>query len=97
MLTKELHKTVEKLERSGDLSSGAIEYLDKLTHSIKSIKTIMAMEESGYSRRDSRGRYARDEYSASPEYAEAREVIDRIPDEHIRREMERSLARMANS
>ena len=38
---------------SGDLSGGDVEYLDKLTHMLKSIKTTMAMmdaEEDGYSR-----------------------------------------------
>lgn len=54
---------------------GELDVVDKLTHSIKSIATIMAMEDSGYSnddmqsgnsyarKRDSRGRYSRDYYS----------------------------------
>lgn len=69
MLVAEL----EKLTKKGELSAGSLDAVDKLTHSIKSIDTIMAME--GYSsedysrtgmsyarRRDSRGRYA-DGYS----------------------------------
>lgn len=69
MLCEELDKFGSK----GELTAGSLETIDKLTHSIKSIDTIMAMEESGYSKdyapsygersyarmRDSRGRYSR--------------------------------------
>lgn len=67
ILSNELHKVVEKVEKSG-ASEGAIEYIDKLTHAIKSVKTTMAMmeSESSYSNGNSyeysnrgRGRYAR--------------------------------------
>ena len=64
MLEKELHAITDK----GELSAGSLDIIDKLTHSIKSIDTIMAMEGSshdeGYStrKRDSMGRYSRDEY-----------------------------------
>ena len=69
ILSNELHKVVEKVEKSGS-SEGAIEYIDKLTHAIKSVKTTMAMMgESSYSNGNSygesyysnrgRGRYAR--------------------------------------
>lgn len=66
---------LEKITKKGELSAGSLDAIDKLTHSIKSIETIMAMD--GYSgdgsymgddyrggsyaqRRDSRGRYSRD-------------------------------------
>ena len=60
MLVAEL----EKLTKKGGLSAGSLDAVDKLTHSIKSIDTILAME--GYSgddysyrrERDNRGRYA---------------------------------------
>ena len=70
MLMDELEKCVDK----GELSPGSLEIVDKLTHSIKSIDTILAMEEAGYSyedhysygggrrgnvKRDSMGRYSR--------------------------------------
>lgn len=70
MLCDELEKIVDK----GELTAGSLETIDKLTHSIKSVATIMAMEDSEYSndygmdsyrgnsyaqRRDSRGRYSR--------------------------------------
>ena len=55
---KDLEKTNEKLRMSGGEMSGSdLEYVDKLTHTLKSIKTTMAMmdaEENGYSH-DGRG------------------------------------------
>lgn len=63
MLCKELKEYAKK----GELSAGSLETIDKLTHSLKSVVTIMAMEDGGYSRddgysgarrRDSMGRYA---------------------------------------
>lgn len=69
MLEQELHKITKK----GELSAGSLDVIDKITHSIKSIDTIEAME-GNYSneyrgrgsyarRRDSMGRYADTEYS----------------------------------
>ena len=66
MLVDELNKCTQK----GELSPGSLDVVDKLTHSIKSIDTILAMEDAGYSndysyargrgaRRDSMGRYSR--------------------------------------
>lgn len=69
---------LEKITKKGELSAGSLDVVDKLTHSIKSIDTIMAMEDAGYSnesgysyargrgrnaRRDSMGRYSRDDGS----------------------------------
>ena len=68
MLMDELEKCSQKTE----LTSNSLENIDKLTHAVKSIDTIMAMEDAGYSndysydnrgrgsdaRRDSMGRYA---------------------------------------
>ena len=51
----DLQKTNEKLRMSGGEMSGSdLEYVDKLTHTIKSIKTTMAMMDAdeGYSRED---------------------------------------------
>lgn len=45
-ITEEIAKANKKLDKSGDgLSAGDIEYIDKLTHALKSIKTTLAMEE----------------------------------------------------
>jgi len=72
MLCEELEDLVKK----GELSAGDLDVVDKLTHSIKSLVTIMAMEDSGYSndgysgarRRDSMGRYTSDGRSYSRYY-----------------------------
>lgn len=72
-LKEMLCEELERFAREGELTAGSLETIDKLTHSIKSIATIMAMEDSGYSRdyvdkyrgasyaqrRDSMGRYSR--------------------------------------
>lgn len=53
MLADELNKTNEKLEKSGgQISAGDLDYIDKLTHALKSVKTTKAMmeaEDDGYS------------------------------------------------
>ena len=61
----------------GDLTGGDLEYIDKLTHAMKSIKTTMAMMDSessndgemgGYSRNggySGRRYYSRDNYSST--------------------------------
>lgn len=51
VLERELKTSNEKLESSGNnLTGDDLSYIDKLTHSIKSIKTTMAMMDSeGYS------------------------------------------------
>lgn len=75
-LSRELEEVNQKIRSSGGkMSSGDLEVVDKLTHALKSVKAVMAMEEGeGYSsmypymrggsyayaqRRDSRGRYSR--------------------------------------
>jgi len=45
MLCEELEDLVKK----GELSAGSLDAIDKITHSIKSLVTIIAMEEGGYS------------------------------------------------
>lgn len=45
MLCDELDKIAEQ----GELTAGSLDTIQKLTHSIKSIETIMAMENGGYS------------------------------------------------
>ena len=45
MLCDELRQIADK----GELTAGSLDTIDKLTHSIKSIATIMAMEDSDYS------------------------------------------------
>lgn len=74
-LREMLCEELDKITKKGELSTGSLDVIDKLTHSIKSIDTIMAMEDAGYSnesgysyargrgrnaRRDSMGRYSRE-------------------------------------
>ena len=53
VLADELNKTNDKLEKSGgQISAGDLDYIDKLTHALKSVKTtkaLMEAEEDGYS------------------------------------------------
>lgn len=48
-----LHEELERIANKGELTAGSLDTVDKLTHSIKSIDTIIAMEDydSGYSDR----------------------------------------------
>ena len=71
-LKKMLCKELENVANQKELSAGDLETVDKLTHSIKSLLTIMAMEDNGYSyndgysgarRRDNMGRYVDNGYS----------------------------------
>ena len=61
IVEKQLEKAVDELDqRNGKLPQADAEYLDYLTHTIKSIKTTLAMEGYGSSERrgrDSMGRY----------------------------------------
>lgn len=60
-VSHELENANEKINRAGgELSAGDLEYLDKLTHTMKSLKTTIAMieaENKGYSGRYWDGRY----------------------------------------
>lgn len=50
LLCAELEDSAEKVKKAGKMSMGDLEVIDKLTHSLKSIKTVMSMEEEeGYS------------------------------------------------
>lgn len=48
-LRKTLEKELEKIAAKGTINETDLAHIDKLTHSIKSIDTIMAMQEAGYS------------------------------------------------
>lgn len=121
ILENELANVNKKLDKSGGVLSGDdISYIDKLTHSIKSIKTTIAMMEadggeSGYympmygarsygdesmrdgesmrssyaRRRDSMGRYTSRRGGMSYDdgaVEELRDLMDRAPNESIKRE-----------
>lgn len=59
-LREMLCEELDKITKKGELSAGSLDVVDKLTHSIKSIDTIIAMEDAGYSSDYMRGNsYAR--------------------------------------
>lgn len=75
-LSRELKKANEKID-GGDITAGDMAYIDGITHSLKSIKTIMAMMDAesydGYSRDNySREGNSRDGYSRGNSYARKR-------------------------
>jgi hypothetical protein len=51
-LREMLCEELDKITKKGELSAGSLDVVDKLTHSIKSIDTIIAMEDAGYSGED---------------------------------------------
>lgn len=51
-LREMLCEELDKITKKGELSAGSLDVIDKLTHSIKSIDTIIAMEDAGYSSDD---------------------------------------------
>ena len=70
IITQHLRESTDRLKRGGDMSMADIDIIDKLTHSLKCIKTTLAMMESegGESRRSYDGgnsmrRSYADEYS----------------------------------
>lgn len=119
-VSKELSTANEKIRAAGGkLSAGDLDYLDKITHTMKSAKTIIAMEEaeergreSGYypymggyrsydeggmrggrsnaRRRDSMGRYSRDDRDYSRDDAKSdfiedvRDLMHDAPNDRIK-------------
>lgn len=59
-----LEDELKKIVKQGKLSTGTLELADKITHAIKSIETIEAMRDSGYSNRS----YGGDSYGYSNRY-----------------------------
>ena len=90
VLNREISEANAKIRSAGGKLSGSdLEYIDKLTHALKSIKTTLAMEEaesgrrSYAQRRDTMGRYtSRDDGMIS----ELRALMEDAPDERTRRE-----------
>lgn len=58
IVTREIGDANEKIRAAGGkLTNGDVDYIDKLTHSLKSIETVIAMKEGGYSNGDMSYRY----------------------------------------
>jgi hypothetical protein len=81
-----LEKELDKIADKGSINETDLGHIDKLTHSIKSIDTIMAMKDSGYSNRahphyydnsyDGGNSYGRYGYSREDGYSYARRGRD---------------------
>ena len=109
--SKELKDANNKIRNNGGkLSPSDLEYVDKLTHMLKSIKTTMAMmdAEDGYSsmgnynhtgsyarRRDSMGRYSSRGRSYDDGFkAELHELMNDAPDERTKQKLQRIISEM---
>ena len=107
----EIAQANQEIRKSGgDLNSGDIEMIDKLTHAMKSLATTCAMleaEEEGYSGDyspmgpyyggNSRryGRDTRNGYSRAGEWGDQlRQMMDEAPDEATRMEIKKLMDRM---
>ena len=62
-LKEMLCEELEEIAGKGELTAGSLETIDKLTHSIKSLATIMAMEEGGQSHAMGGGSYRGGSYA----------------------------------
>lgn len=108
MLCEEL----DEITRKGELTAGSLDTVDKLTHSIKSLETIIAMNEaqdgeSGYYpymgrsyRRDMRGRYS-NQYSRDDArdgmIHDLREMMQDVPDEHTKKRFHSFIRELENA
>ena len=91
---------LEKITKKGELSAGSLDIVDKLTHSIKSIDTIMAMEGNSYENRggnrggrNSRlgGSYEGGNYNYGGSYARRRDSMGRYSRDDARMELAEEL------
>ena len=88
---------LERIAKKGELSSSTLDTIDKLTHSVKSITTILAMEgyDSSYRRSPSTGRYMKSRYSRDDGMREKLEALMQdAPDDHTRQELQRLIDKM---
>lgn len=106
-MTKDLHELCDTVSDAiaeanekirvggGKLGAGDVDYIDKLTHSLKSIKAVLAMDDGysgyypNYSRAERHMRYSRTGFADK-----LREMMDEAPDEKTRTEIHRLIERM---
>ena len=108
ILSEKIAEKTRKI-RNGGMSDGDLETIDKLTHSLASVKKIMAfMEDDGYSgswpmdgsyRTMYRGSYARKRdsmgrYSRNDLADKMRELMHDAPDDRTRQEMQRMIEKL---
>lgn len=102
-LTREIADTNDKIRAAGGkITAGDMDYIDKLTHALKSVKSVMAMgDDDGYS-----GRYAydyprRDNMRYSRRYSRGGGMVDELrdlmrdaPDERTKAEFQRFISKI---
>lgn len=106
---RKLKEVTEKVRSSqGKITQGDVEYLDTLTHMLKSIKTTMAMMDSEYSQRgsydrnsygrsydrDSMGRYSGRMYRDTGTINKLRKMMEESDDDRTREEFQRFIEKM---
>lgn len=106
---KKLSEATDKLRSAqGRVTQGDMEYLDTLTHMLKSIKTTMAMMGGGssydgksydgyYGRsydRDSMGRYSGRMYRDTGTINKLRKMMEETDDDRTREEFQRFIEKM---
>lgn len=93
IIERQIEKAVDVLDREGGkLPANDAEYLDMLTHTLKSIKTTLAMEGYGSSERrgrDSMGRYVSRDGEDVRE--SLRRMMDDTGDERVRRALREAM------
>ena len=104
--------------KKGELSTGSLDVVDKLSHALKSVETIIAMEEADggnsgnygrsypyyrgtsyargrmNARRDSMGRYSREDGYSGDVAEQLRDIMDDAPNEHVRQEIQRLVTKI---
>lgn len=104
-ISKEIGDANEKIRSAGKLSAGDVDYIDKLTHTLKSVKSVIAMTDGEYSngmdgnyRYSGRGSYARNgRYSRaySRGYSRDADLVDQLhammqdAPENVKRDIQR--------
>ena len=102
-ISDEIEESNEKIRMAGGkLTAGDVDYIDKLTHTLKSLKTTIAMEEAGdeysyddggsYARGNSRVRARRDSrgrYSRERGYSRADGIKEMLKEAMNEAESER--------
>lgn len=86
-LREMLCRELDKIAKKGELTAGGLEMTHKLTDTIKNIDKIMMLEEEdgGYSeRRDSMGRYSRDDGRHSRNYDDGSSYRSRRGTHYVR-------------
>lgn len=108
---RKLKEVTEKVRSSqGKITQGDVEYLDTLTHMLKSIKTTMAMMDNEYSQRgsyegsrnsygrsydrDNMGRYSGRMYRDTGTINKLRKMMEESDDDRTREEFQKFIEKM---